>query len=409
MQIKPTVSFYHDTRVKLKNDLFPVKIRVTFQTGVGKYKQIYFKTGISLLPKHFKTAMSGTPGELREIKKRLLSKEGEVIKAIDDHHPVTGKTVIKQSFSYSLSLEKLFDNLIAEYDRNEQIGTRDNYRDAKRSFIAYAGQGVTLDDIDKEWLEGYEKWAQKPRKVSNNITKRSLSIVTIGMYMRCLRHVINTAIDKKIYSADKYPFGKDGYVIRGQETQKQVLNDSERKTIFSEEINLDAEKKALAYWMLSYYCHGMNFTDLAHLQPSHVLPDRIVYVRRKTMRTVKTIKPLIIPIRAEVREILKEYGKNKPYCLGIIDDTMSAETKRKKIKQWYKTTNKWMNRIASRVGITFKVNSYGARHAVGRQLIEKGVHLQNIQELYGHTTITTTQVYTKGMNIEKTKELTDIL
>jgi len=174
-------------------------------------------------------------------------------------------------------------------------------------------------------------------------------------------------------------------------------------------VKSDNERVALLYWMFCYYCHGMNFQDMGYLRPEDIRSDMIVYVRRKTMRNVKVIRPLKVPLRKEVREILSELGNHRPYVFGVIDDAMDDKTQHTKIARWYRWVNKYVNQIAERAGIPFKVNSYGARHAVGKQLIKKGIHLQRIQELYDHRSIKTTQKYTSGMDIEETKELTDLL
>jgi integrase len=410
MQIRPAVSLYHDTRSELKNGKFPVKVRVTFQIK-STYKQIYFKTGISLSEKEFKTCMSALPGNFKETRKILAKREAFIDKQIEDRPNITpevltsiikGKTVIKLDVGITLDVATLFDNLIREYYANEQISTGDGYKYAKKRFLKYSGPGLMLDEIDARWLEDFEKWTLSAVP-KNNLT-------TTGMYMRNLRHLCNKAVEDGIIPVEKYPFGgKAGYAIRGQETVKDVINEAGRTKVLGEVINKDQEKRALAYWLFSYYCLGMNFTDMAYLEPGQIKQDKIVYVRRKTMRTVKTVKEMIVPLRPEVKEILKEYGGNQPYVFGIINDTMDAREKHTKILQWITTTNKWMNKITTRAGIDHKVNTYGARHAVGRQWIEKGVHLQYIQELYGHTTIQTTQVYTKGMNIDKAKGFTDLL
>jgi integrase/recombinase XerD len=443
VQLRPKVSLYHDCRRALKSGKYPVKIRVTFQIwkeGKDSYQPKYFKTGVNLSQEDFTLVTSNkVPVRLQKAKGTLLKIEAAIDKIVENHLGITpclltslytGKTVARgggsDPFPISLDVGILFDYLIKEYDANGQIGTRDNYRDAKASFLKYGGSGLRLDKIDRRWLEGYEKWAGQPKPRTSDGYLRSgkfvkfntesllpgCSLTTIAMYLRCLRHVFREAIDpdRRILPVDKYPFGgKNGYHIRDAETVKQVINDAQKTTLFAADPEHASERKAMLYWMFFYYCHGMNATDAAHLRAEDIRGSEIVYVRRKTMRNVKIVKPQIVPLRPEVRQILTELGISTPYVFGIIDDKMDAAAKHRKIKQWYKWINKYMNRISSRAGIPFKVNSYGARHAVGKRLIEKGVHLQYIQEIYGHRKIQTTQIYTSGMNIEKTKEITDML
>jgi integrase/recombinase XerD len=433
MQIRPVVSFYHDCRRALKNGKYPVKIRATFEVlRLGKLEWIprYAKTNVSLSPEEFQAVFSvKVPIKLQKTRQRLLDREREINHIIDQNPNITpllfdslssGKAGIiskrgQDSFPVSVDVEVLFDHFISEYDKAGKIGTRNTYIHAKNSLLAFGGPGLRLDHINKEWLDEYVKWAQVPRKHPNNKKLVSCSITTIGIYLRNLRHIFNEVIDssRRILPIEKYPFynnhNRTGYVIRGTETVKQVVNESQRVKLFNT-ADLSAEKlMALKYWMFWYYCNGMNATDCAYLRPENILEDKIVYVRRKTMRTVKVIKPISVPIRDEVKKILVELGTHRPYLFGIIDDTMSPLEQHNKIKAWYKWVNKHMSEIGEDVGIPFRITSYGARHAVGKQLIKKKVSLQDIQQIYGHTKVSTTQKYTMGMDDEEAKEINNLL
>jgi integrase len=408
------------------NGKFPVKIIVTHQintNGTVKYKQDPYKTGVTLSKDEFKKVFSkSVPFELRRIREDLLEQEKRITTEIDKikgfirpellKNRITGDVVRVDSLPITLELGLLFDALISEYDRNGQSGSADSFRDAKGSFLRFAGAGAILDEFTVKKLEEYEKWMLSPvHKMNKESDKlKSNSLTTTGMYLRCLRRVFNVAIDAGIIPSIMYPFGgKNGYVIRSEETVKMALNESEKDGMFTAEITDPEERRYLAYWMFSYYCHGMNFTDMAHIRPEKIVKNILTYVREKTKRTVKTIKPHSVPMRAEAIAILQEYGQHKPYCFGIIDDSMDPATKRRKIKQWYRLTNKYVNRIAARLNIPFKVNTYNARHSVAKQLIEKGVHIQHISEIMTHTNLQTTQIYTRGMNIDKSKSITDLL
>jgi len=316
-------------------------------------------------------------------------------------------------FPVTLDLETLFNYKIQKYQEAEQFGTRIMYECARDSFLAYT-PSVQMDQIDLFWLEGYEKWCAKPRLGKNNIS-RPVGINSMGMYLRCLRHVFNELIDlrRRILPIDKYPFqrkpGDGGYVIRKQEKIKDVIGDAQRMKLVGSNVLKDNMARSLKYWLFMYYCHGMNAMDMGFLRSENIKEDRIIYIRRKTKRTVREIKELIVPITPEIRAILNELGTYKPYIFGIIDASMSEEEKYYKIKQWTSVVNDHVSQIAKAAGIPFNVTTYGARHAVGRKLIKEKVHLQVIQALFGHTQPSTTQSYTKGMNIDELIDVTELL
>lgn len=421
MQVRPAVSFYHDCRRKLKNGKYPVKIIVTFQISKEKYKQDPYGTGISLSRDEFKKVFSKScPTELQKIRVELMAQEAEInseIKAIEHfitpellRKRVTGEVRKVEGIPVTRELGALFDALIEQYDKDGQIGTRDSYSDAKTCLLRFAGPGVLIDEFDEKKLLAFEKWGLSPIHKRNKKAKpKPLSLTTIGMYLRNLRRVFKLMIERGHISPDQYPFGEGKYVIRSIETVKNALNETQKDIVFHAVPRSDQERKALKYFMFSYYCRGINFMDMAFLRPEKVHADYFEFVREKTKRTVKNVKVNKVPLRPEAKEILAELGSHSPYCFGIIDDNMDAETKNRKIKQWYSLVNKYVNRITKRAGIPFKVNTYNGRHTVAKLLIEKGIHMQYVSEALTHTSVQTTEIYTKGMNIEKSKELTDLL
>lgn len=153
----------------------------------------------------------------------------------------------------------------------------------------------------------------------------------------------------------------------------------------------------------------MNFTDMAYLRPADIKEDVITFVRRKTMRTVREVKPIIVPIRKEVTVILKKYGQNEPYCFGIINDEHTPVQKYHRIRDWIKLTNKHVNQVTSRIGITGKVNTYNARHTFATMLLQGSANLKAIQQSLGHKSISTTEAYLADLDIEEAKKMSKLL
>ena len=89
---------------------------------------------------------------------------------------------------------------------------------------------------------------------------------------------------------------------------------------------------------------------------------------------------------------------------------MDLVTQRKTIKQFVKTTNKWINRIAKNVGISEKITTYIARHTFSYIMLNNGASIELVSNSLGHSDIKTTQNYTSsGFNIDLKKKFSEIL
>lgn len=402
MFLKPTVALYLDIRKLLKNGKYMLKVRVTFNIA-GKFVQKYYSTKHSLTPVQWdKMRSTSVPFSLRKMREEVLKFEAhanDIVSTSPFIKPELFEALFIGKYSKGSGISVLFNEVIDKMEREGRISTASAYRCALKSLTEYHGD-FPLSVVDGDFLREYERW----------MIVKGESITTVGFYLRCLRAVFNLAIDsKRLISRDLYPFGRKGYTIpKGSNYKKALKKDDKVKLQKVRGFN-ELERRALAFWLFSYYCNGMNFTDIAYLKPSNVHAEVITFVRRKTMRTVREVKPIIVPIRKEVRRILRLYGRHEPYCFGIITDEMTSQQKYRKIQDWIKKTNKFVNLVATRTGIAGVVNTYNARHTFATMLLKGKADIKAIQQSLGHRSISTTEAYLADLDLEEAKKNSRLL
>ncbi len=137
------------------------------------------------------------------------------------------------------------------------------------------------------------------------------------------------------------------------------------------------------------YASGLRVTELVSLD----LGD--LDLEQGTVRCLgKGGKERIIPLHANAVAVLKRYIKEaRPSFVKNISDKSLFLNKR---GQRLSRQGFWLilKAHAKRAGITKKITPHTLRHSFATHLLQGGAPLRHVQELLGHSSITTTQVYT---------------
>lgn len=175
-----------------------------------------------------------------------------------------------------------------------------------------------------------------------------------------------------------------------------VLSKEEVKLILNAHSNL----KHKVMLSLIYAC-GLRRSELLHLKPTDVDSKRGIVIIRQS----KGKKDRITPLSAKILVMLRDYYKDyKPSCWlfeGQFPGEMySAKSLQSVLKQALK-----------KAGITKPVSLHWLRHSYATHLLESGTDLRYIQELLGHNSSRTTEIYThvSTKNIQQIKSPFDDL
>ena len=179
------------------------------------------------------------------------------------------------------------------------------------------------------------------------------------------------------------------HVVRHEDIDK-LLNFC--KTNFNNEN--DNQKKACAIrdWAILelLYATGARISEVSGLTL-----DNILFEKNQVKFFGKGSKERYVPFHNEASKILQNYvynfrpilnskGRDNKYCfLGVRGSKMSADSMR---KMFYST--------CQNAGITADISPHTLRHTFATDVLDGGANLRSVQEMLGHSSLSTTQIYT---------------
>jgi integrase/recombinase XerD len=166
---------------------------------------------------------------------------------------------------------------------------------------------------------------------------------------------------------------------RSQHKLPNVLSKEDVKNILEASTNL----KHRTMLSLIYAC-GLRRSELLNLRPEHVDSKRGLLI----IKDAKGHKDRVVPISQKVIEMLREYYKAcKPKKWLFEGQFPETPYSARSLEQVLKNTLK-------KARITKPVTLHWLRHSYATHLLESGTDLRYIQELLGHKSSKTTEIYT---------------
>ena len=166
---------------------------------------------------------------------------------------------------------------------------------------------------------------------------------------------------------------------RREKRLPNVLSKNEVKSILEAPTNL----KHRAMLSLIYAC-GLRRSELLNLTLKDILSDRgLLFIRQS-----KGKKDRVVPISIKLIEILRDY------YIAYKPKTWLFEGQFPNTKYSEKSLENVLKQSITKAKITKKVSLHWLRHSYATHLLESGTDLRYIQELLGHSSSRTTELYT---------------
>jgi site-specific recombinase XerD len=292
---------------------------------------------------------------------------------------VNFKALGEVAFYYGIKICKL--------EAKEQVVTAGVYFSSLTSLLKYKPQ-LRFAEITDMMLYDYENWMKGQKGTG----------ATVSMYLRCLRHIFNQAIKKKVVSREDYPFGPEAYVVSGGRKKKKALDIEYIRELYTYQSESRSEMMCRDLWFYIYLGNGMNVKDMALMKFENMEGRFTRFYRAKTINTTRDDQQQISFYCDDViMGIIGSWGNpdRRPdnYIFPILEPGLNAFEIRHKVQLFIHMMNNNMYKIAAKLNLPIRPATKGARSAFATQLKRTGATPEQVRELLGHHDLRTTQLY----------------
>lgn len=157
--------------------------------------------------------------------------------------------------------------------------------------------------------------------------------------------------------------------------------------------------------ILMLYSTGLRVSELVNLCVDDI-KDNIIQV------VGKGDKPRIVPINSYCLEEIKRYiltSRNNLITKNNTYETKSLFVNKNGTKLTDRGVRDIINREINKTSILLKITPHSLRHSYATHLLENGMDIRMVQELLGHSSLSTTEVYThvSKENLKSVYDLTN--
>lgn len=246
------------------------------------------------------------------------------------------------------------------------------------NFIGEEYEINQIENINKEHIHLYLKELSKTN-CTNSISRKLVSLRMLYIFL-----VKENIVKENLMSSFTLPKRDKKLPI--------VLSQEEMIEILDGIIVCDAISSRNRCMVELLYATGMRISELLNL----TLKD--LNIKMGFIKVIgKGNKERMIPIGSYVGEILEQYINDYRAEFNIKNDSLlffNNHGQRLSREEFYSI----LQTIVNSTSITKKVSPHTFRHTFATHLLENGADLRSIQELLGHSDISTTTIYTHISN-----------
>lgn len=298
---------------------------------------------------------------------------------------------ITQNGKFSITIESLIEKFLyyLEYEKNTSPKTLENYSLWLNRLVDYIWD-MPVDQIKSMHILDYRMYLN-----SLWLSKKTINyhIVAIRSFLKfCLKNDIDCISPDKL-ELSKIPNREISYLL--EEEVLQLMSAPEK----FEKNGLKIKRDSAILWML--YGTGLRVSELISVTRSQINSDS------KQFSVVwKWSKIRAIFLTQKAREALVEYLKARSDDSDYLFISLSGNSFWQALSR--NSVEDIVRKYKDLAWIEKKVTPHTLRHSFATTLLKKWADIRAVQTLLGHSSITTTQIYTH-VDDKYLKEVHDLL
>lgn len=345
-------------------------------------------TGISIKPELWdgqRQQLKGRNTEVVQTNKKLGGIRDELL-AIAEKLEFEGTLALDRVKAVFLGVDEEYDTigkLLDKYIKNvkEQVGvclsktSLSKYELCKKRFTQmlekkYHCKDMSLKELNPVVVQDYKNFLMTDVNMCNNTAVKT---------MKTFRTVILHGI--KLGVIHKDPFV--GVHFHMEKVDRGFLTDEEISAIMTKHFDLPRLELVRDLFIFSCFT-GLAYIDVRALKPENIVPlNRVEWIMSKR---IKTGTPINVVLFEGAKLIVKKYEGDRR-CKGHLFPILCNQK-----------MNQYLKEIAASCGINKNLTFHMARHTFATLTLSKGVPIESVSRMLGHTNIKTTQIYARITN-----------
>ena len=295
-------------------------------------------------------------------------------------------------FSGMAKLQALIQQFLehCEIEKNQSLKTVDNYGRYLRRFSEFAGD-IECEKIDLPLVQQYRLHLNRHVNEHNETLGRKTQNYHVIALRAFLKYLVKN--DISALAPEKVELGKIP-----ERTVEFLTREEVDKLFLAAQQFSKSPARDLAI-LETLYSTGLRVSELASLNRAQVDLDR-----REFMVRGKGRKPRIVFLSENATERIRSYIKQRedafdPLFINMGRSKSSLDiTKGERRRLSTVSIEALVRKMALMAGIIKKVTPHTLRHSFATDLLHNGADIRAVQEMLGHASITTTQIYTHLTN-----------